>query len=88
MKMKYKIDGMLIATFLTTIFYSSTYPYIHKEVMTVATDSFIALNQIINCVSVIVFGYLWNKKSDKLFKFYPIFCILESMLGIMSNFGQ
>lgn len=35
MKMRYKIDGMLIATFLTTIFYSSTYPYIHKELMTV-----------------------------------------------------
>lgn len=85
MKMRYKIDGMLIATFLTTIFYSSTYPYIHKEVMTVATDSFIALNQIINCVSIIVFGYLWNKKSDKLFKFYSIFCVLESMLGIMTT---
>ena len=35
---KRKIDGMLLATFLTTIFYSSTYPYIHKEVMTNVSD--------------------------------------------------
>lgn len=79
---KIKIDGMLVATFLTTIFYSATYPYIHKEIMMVATDSLIALNNIINCVSIIIFGTLWNKKSDKIFQYYPVFCILESILGI------
>lgn len=80
--MNRKIDGMLLATFLTTIFYASTYPYIHKEVMQYASDSFIALNQIINCVSIVVFGSFWNKKGDKLFKFYPLFCVLECLLGI------
>lgn len=83
--MKNKIDGMLIATFLTTIFYSSTYPYIHKEIMMVATDSLIALEQIINCISIIVFGFLWNKRSEKLFRFYPIYCIMETILGIMTT---
>ena len=85
MKKHINIDGMLLATFLTTIFYSSTYPYIHKEVMMVATDTFIALNQIINCVSVVIFGWLWNKKSEKLFNFYPVFCVLETTLGIMTT---
>lgn len=82
---KFHIDGMLLTTFLTTIFYSSTYPFIHKEVITIATDTFIALNQIINCISVILFGYVWNKKSEKLFRFYPIYCVLETMLGIMTT---
>lgn len=81
-KTKIHIDGMLLATFLTTIFYSSTYPFIHKEVMTVAEDSLIALNQIINCVSIIVFGWLWNKKSDRLFRLYPLYCVLETLLGV------
>lgn len=76
---------MLVATFLTTIFYSSTYPYIHKEVIVAATDSFIALNQIINCISIVIFGYVWNKKSNVLFRFYPAFCILESLLGILTT---
>lgn len=80
-----KLDGMLLATFLTTLFYSSTYPYIHKQVMTVASDNFIALNQIINCLSIVLFGAVWNKLSDKLFKYYPAFCILESLLGIMTS---
>jgi hypothetical protein len=81
---KRKIDGMLLATFLTTIFYSSTYPYIHKEVMTNVSDSIIALSQIINCLSVVILGSLWNKKSDKLFKYYPVFCICETALSIGS----
>ena len=82
--MKKKLDGMLVATFLTTIFYSATYPYIHKEVMMHVSDSIIALSQIINCLSVVLLGSLWNKKSDKLFKYYPIFCICETVLGMGS----
>lgn len=76
---------MLMATFLTTIFYSSTYPYIHKEVMMVASDSLIALNQIINCISIIVCGWIWNNKSEKLFGFYPVYCVLETVLGIITT---
>ena len=82
---KRKIDGMLLATFLTTIFYSSTYPYIHKEVMANVSDSLIALSQIINCLSIVILGSLWNKKSDKLFKYYPVFCIGETILSIGST---
>lgn len=85
MKNKIHLDGMLVATFITTLFYSATYPYIHKEVMTVASDKLVAVTQIINCVSVVVLGSIWNKKSDKLFRFYPFLCVLESTCGIMST---
>lgn len=50
--------------------------------MAIASDNFIAINQIINCLSIIVFGFVWNKFSDKIFKFYPLFCVLETTLGI------
>lgn len=83
--MKKKLDGMLLATFLTTIFYSSTYPYIHKEVMANISDNIIALNQIINCLSIVILGSLWNKKSERLFKYYPAFCVGETVLGICST---
>lgn len=85
LKHSYKLDGMLIATFLTTLFYSATYPYIHKEIMTVASDWLIAINQIINCLSIVIFGSLWNKYSDKIFKYYPLFCVFETVLGIGST---
>ena len=82
--MKRKLDGMLLATFLTTIFYSATYPFIHKIVIENVSDNIIALSNIINCLSVVLLGNLWNKKSDKLFKYYPAFCILETILSIGS----
>lgn len=80
-----KCDGMLVATFVTTLFYAATYPYIHKEIMMIASDALIAVNQIINCLSIVVFGSLWNKHSDKLFRFYPFFCVFETALGIGST---
>lgn len=83
--MRNKIDGILLATFLTTIFYSATYPYIHKEIMANVTDTIIALNQIINCLSIVILGSIWNKKSNQLFKYYPVFCVCETALGIGST---
>ncbi len=80
-----KFDGMLIATFLTTLFYSSTYPYIHKEIIMATSDWLIAINQIVNCLSIVVFCSLWNKFSDRLFKYYPAFCVVETVLGIGST---
>lgn len=67
-----KLDGMLITTFLTTLFYASTYPYIHKQIMMVASDNIIAMNQIINCVSIVVFSTIWNKLSNRILNFNSI----------------
>lgn len=82
---KPKIDGMLLATLITTMFYSATYPYIHKEVVTCVSETIIALSQIVNCLSVIAFGSIWNKAADKLFKWYPAICIAETLLGVGSS---
>lgn len=82
---KIRIDGMLLATLLTNLFYSATYPYIHKQVMACVSDSIIALNQIINCLSIIIIGAVWNRKSKKLFNFYSLYCILETIVGIVTT---
>lgn len=75
---------MLLTTFLTTIFYSATYPFIHKLIMESVSDNIVALSQIINCLSIVILGSLWNKKSDRLFKCYPVFCVTETILSIFS----
>lgn len=81
---KIQIDAMLLATFLTTCFYSATYPFIHKEIMANVTDNVVAMNQIVNCVSIVVFGAIWNRYSDKLFRFYPVYCVFETLCSIGS----
>ena len=83
--MKRKLDGMLLATFITTLFYSASYPYIHKVIISNVSETVIALSQIINCVSIVFFGLIWNRYSQKLFKFYSVFCVLETLLSISST---
>ena len=83
--MKRKLDGMLLATFITTLFYSASYPYIHKVIISNVSENVIALSQIINCVSIVFFGTVWNRYSQELFKLYPTFCILETLLSISST---
>lgn len=83
-KLERKIDEMLLATFLTTIFYSATYPYIHKEILSTVSEDLIAISQIINCISVVGFGALWNKTS-KLFEHYHMLCVAETLLSIGSS---
>lgn len=79
-----KFDGMILATLICTTFYSTSYPFIHKQIMYYASDNLIALNQIINCVSIVLFGFIWNK-TKRLFNFYPALCIIEGMLSIGST---
>lgn len=82
MKREHKVDGMPLATFLTTVFYSATYPYIHREIMQTVNSSMVAVQQIIDCLGVVVVGWLWNRKSDALFRFYPAYCIAETCSGV------
>lgn len=75
---------MILATFLSTIFYSATYPFIHKEIVSIASESLIAVVQIINCISIVIYGWIWNKTS-KLFKYYQVLCVIETLLSITSS---
>lgn len=77
MKVNGKRDLILVASFVSTLFYAATYPYIHKEVMTHISDNLIALSQIVNCGMIVIFGTLWNKYSDKLYRIFPLMCIME-----------
>lgn len=77
-----KKDLMLLATFLSTLFYSASYPLIYKEITMTVTTSMISLNQIFNCISIVLFSSLWNKRGDNLFKFYPLLLLLECLCCI------
>ena len=81
---KIKLDGMILATLICTTFYATSYPFIHKKIISCASDNLIALNQIINCISIVSFGFIWNK-TKRLFDFYPALCIVEGILSISST---
>lgn len=78
-------DKMLLATFLSTVFYSTAYPTIHKEIVLHISDFMIASEQIISCLGIVLASVLWNKYSDILFRKFPLFCVLETVAGITAT---
>ena len=74
---------MLLATFLCTIFYTAIYPIIYKIIMSTVHKNFISINQIVTCSSIILFNSIWNKHSNKLFKYFPVLCTLEMLCTVV-----
>ena len=78
-----KVDNILAVNFITNIFYTATYPYIYKVLYTNVSERLIALTTIISCLSIIIFSTVWNKYGDKLYRFFPLFCIGEFVMSIL-----
>lgn len=73
-----KLSGlMLLANFLCTLFYSLSYPYVYAETVKAVSRSYISFENIVSCVGIALFGTIWNKYGDKLFKHYRKLVILE-----------
>ena len=73
---------MLLANFLSTLFYSVSYPYIYAETIKVVPHSYIGIEQILACLGTIIFCRSWNKHSDKLFKHYHLILYIEIIADI------
>lgn len=55
---------MLLANFISTLFYAVSYPYIYAETIKVVPHSYIGFEQILTCLSTISFlqvmEYIWR----------------------------
>lgn len=74
---------MLLGNFLSTLFYSVSYPYIYAETIKVVPHSYIGIEQILACLGTIIFCRLWNKHSDRLFEHYRMFLCAEIIADII-----
>lgn len=68
---------MLFSNFISTLFYSMSYPYIYAELLKVVSRKYISFEQIISCIGIVIFGYVWNRYGDVLFQHYTKILILE-----------
>lgn len=74
---------MLLSNLICTLFYATSYPYIYAETVKIVPHYFISLEQIMLCLGTIFFCRLWNKYSDKLFKYYKTFLLLEILADLI-----
>ena len=68
---------MLLSNLICTLFYALSYPYIYAETVKIVPHYYISLEQIMVCLGTIVFCRLWNKYSDKFFRHYRLFLLIE-----------
>lgn len=76
-------DKLLIANFLSNLFYSVAYPCVHYKLISEIGQKMISLNSILICIAGTLIPVLWNKKSEKLYKTYGFLCNLETVLYII-----
>ena len=81
--MKRLSNLMLLSNLICTLFYATSYPYIYAETVKIVPHYFISLEQIMLCLGTIFFCRLWNKYSDKLFKYYKTFLLLEILADLI-----
>lgn len=74
---------MLIANFVSVLFYSMSYPYIYAQTCKIVPTYYISIEQLLSCISTIIFCGLWNKYSDRLFNHYSKIVIAETLLDIV-----
>ncbi len=83
LNMKKLSNLMLITNFICDLFYALSYPYIYAETIKAVSKTYISLEQIISCLGVVIFGILWNKSGDILFKHYPKIVFIETVADII-----
>lgn len=81
--MKKLSNLMLLSNLICTLFYSMSYPYIYAETIKVVPHLYIGLEQILACVGTIIFCKAWNMYSDRLFKHYRLFLVLEIIADLI-----
>jgi len=72
---------LLLANFISNLFYSIAYPVVHFTLIKDVGEKMIALNSIIICTAGVLFPILWNKYS-KLYKSYGYLLTAEGITYI------
>ena len=75
-------DLMLVGYFLSMLFYSCSYVFIYQVIVQAVPRSFLGIEQIVGCVSTIIFCKVWNKYSERLFRYYRLILWLEIIFDV------
>lgn len=74
---------MLISNFVSVLFYSMSYPYIYAQTCKIVPTYYISIEQLLSCTSTIIFCWLWNKYSDRLFNHYAKIIVAETLFDVI-----
>ena len=76
-------DKLLLANFISNLFYSTAYPTVHFVLIKNIDERIISLNSIIVCIAGIITPMIWNKKSDEMYSKYGYLLTMEGISYIL-----
>lgn len=75
-----KRDYLIMAGFLSGLFYSLAYPVIHLECMQNINSNLMSMSSLMSCVLTVVITQLWLKKSEVMYKTFVVSLMIEVVL--------
>lgn len=72
-------DLMIQASFWSNLLYTIAYPVIHLYLMQYINAKIMSISSIVICLSTIIVNFIWNKYSNRLYKFFNYFLFLEGL---------
>lgn len=78
-------DFMVQACLWSNLFYSMSYPFIHVYLMRQVSEKLVSVNQVFSCICIIIINSLWNKRSNNLYKLFPLIMMIEAVSYLILN---
>ena len=75
-----KLDILIIASFVSNLFYSISYAVIHLYLVEGISSNIMSLCALLGCVFTVIVTKLWLKYSEVLYKYFVKFLLVEPLL--------
>lgn len=76
-------DKLILASFLSNLFYAACYPAVHSCLMQSVGQRMISINALCTCIGGIILPFVWNKYSDRMYKKYGTMLFIEAIIYIL-----
>lgn len=81
MKTKLRNMDLLVASaFICNVLFALCNPVIHVELISSVSSSLVSISSLAGSIGSALVSRIWMKKGKELFKFYPIFLIIEPII--------
>lgn len=74
------IDLLVASAFICNLLYALCNPVVHVELISNVGSSLVSLVSLIGSFATAIVSRMWLKRGKKLYKFYPVFLIIEPIV--------
>lgn len=74
------VDLLVLSAFICNVLFALCNPVIHVELISSVSSTLVSMSSLVGSIGSALVSRIWMKKGKELFKFYPIFLIIEPII--------